>query len=276
MIEQSVSVGTPLLVTPAQKPRVCVGVPVYGPQDSIWWNQFAQHMAELHNSVEVVDIVVAGSMATDHNRNIIVDEFLKKDAEWLFWIDADTVVPIGALQRLLSSGRTLVSGLYFGKNPPHPPIAYYIYNGGYTPIDKQRHWEKGELIPVDATGMGCILTHRSVFEDIRNNFSVWQVDGGGIITLHKDDILGEIKDGEHHEHDGKAYRGQWRRRLMKCTIEGLKFPYFAMELLRTEDIKFFEMARRVGHKPWLDSSIECSHLRTDPFSGESYRELNGH
>jgi hypothetical protein len=259
------------------KPRLCIGVPFYGPTEPTWWIQFAGHVSELHNTVDLVDgwLLAVGSMAADHNRNLIVEDFLKTDAEWLFWIDADTIVPIGSLNRLLAMGKTLASGVYYGKNPPHPPIAYYKYNGAFIPIDKQTRWEKGEIIPVDAAGLGCMLTHRSVYEDIREHFQVLQQAGGSLTAVHDDDIVGAITAGQVHRNDEKVINGRQRRRLIPPTIENWHFPYFALEHGRTEDLWFFDMAARVGHKAWLDTSIEALHLRTEPFTGKMYRELVG-
>lgn len=258
------------------KPSICIGVPCFGPQESNWWAQFAQHMSELPKSFELNRILVSGTMATDHNRNLIVSEFLETGAEWLFWIDADTVVPVGAINRLIATGKTLVSGLYYGKNPPHPPIAYHIFNGAYRPIDKALRWEKGEILPVDACGMGCMLTHRSVFTDIQSAYTVLQEAGGGLVAIHKDDIVGDVSSAMKHKDDGKVIGGQRRTRLVQPTLEHLKFPFFSLEHGRTEDLWFFELANRVGHKAWLDTSVECGHLRPVAFTGADYREINGH
>lgn len=262
------------------KPSVAFGVPFYSIVDGVWWAQTADFLAATAPVIDYRGLIAMGTMATDHARNTIADDFLNKTtAEWLFWIDADTLVPAGALQRLLSLGKTLASGLYYGKNPPHPPIAYYMLpNGTYIPIDKNERWEKGEIMPVDATGFGCMLTHRSVFEDIRKNFDMYQYSDSGIAVVHKADVLGDFgtSDGyHHHEHDGKVYKGQLRRRLINPTIEGLNFPFFMIDRMRTEDMHFFDLARRVGHKPWLDTSIECGHLRPVPFTGKDYRLIHG-
>lgn len=258
-----------------EKPKICIGVPCFGPQESNWWAQFSHHMSELPKDFELQRILVSGTMATDHNRNLIVKEFLETSSEWLFWIDADTIVPIGAISRLISVGKTMVSGLYYGKNPPHPPIAYYSYNGAYRPIDKGTRWEVGEILSVDACGMGCMLTHRSVFEDIQSSHTVLQEVGGGIIAVHNDNIIGEVVNARHKD-DGKVIGGQRRTRLIKPTLENLRFPFFSLEHGKTEDLWFFEMANAVGHKAWLDTSVECGHLRPIAFTGEEYRGLNGH
>lgn len=253
--------------------KIAVGIPCYGAQDPEWWSQLAINMAVWGREYELT-LIVASTMAADHNRNDIVDRFLKSDAEWLFWIDADTVVPMGAIRRLLATGKTLASGLYYGKHPPHNPIAYVRYNKAYVSIERTQNWEKGEIIPVDASGMGCMLTHRSVYEDIKENFTILQRDGGGLVPVQNKNIIGAID--EKHEHDGKVYKGQFRTRMLQPTIENMRFPFFGLEFGRTEDIWFFELAAIVGHKVWLDTSLECGHLRPKAFTGEEYREMKGH
>jgi hypothetical protein len=259
--------------------KVSLGIPFYGGVSGEWWTQTLQVVSVLAKQVDIIEIITCGSMTADHSRNVIVADFLKSQAEWLFWIDSDTMVPAGGLDRLLGVGKTLVSGLYYGKNPPNPPIAYYLYNGAVTPIDQERRWEKGEILPVDAVGMGCMLTHRSVFEDILKKYDIYQIPGGGLVPVHQDDILGDVEttDGpKSHEHDGKVYKGQLRQRLVKPSLANLRFPFFMIEHMRTEDIYFFDLARRVGHMAWLDTSVECGHLRQVPFTGADYRSQHGH
>ena len=258
--------------------KVSLGIPFYGGVAAEWWTQMLQFVATLSKSVEIGDIITCGTMTADHSRNLIASDFVKSDAEWLFWIDSDTQVPVGAVERMLGLGKTLVSGLYYGKNPPHPTIAYTKYNGAFTPLSQAAKWEKGEIIKVDAAGMGCCLTHRSVFEDILNNYQVFQIPGGGVVPIHNNDILGDVETTngpQSHEHDGKVFKGQYRQRLVKPTLANLRFPFFMIDHLRTEDMHFFELAERVGHQLYLDTSVECGHLRQLSFTGADYRDLHG-
>lgn len=257
--------------------KVALGVPFYQTVPPEWWVQLVEHAALIGKQHDFKGILAVGAMTADASRNIIVNDFLKTDAEWLLWIDSDTVVPIGALDRMLAVGKTLVSGVYYAKNEPHMPIAYYFYNGAFAPIDKLSRWEKGEILPIDAAGMGCMLTHRSVYEDILANFSLFQSsNAGGLYPIHNNSIIGEVKADEKHEHDGKVYRGQLRTRLVPVTMSNVQFPFFQIEHNRTEDIFFFNLTRQVGHKPWLDTSVECAHLTYKGYTGEDYRNEKGH
>lgn len=253
-------------------PKVAIGIPFYGAQDADFWAPLVQLVASLPNEkINYRGILTMGSMATDHNRNSIVRDFLKTDAEWLFWIDADTKVPAGAIQRLLGSHKTLVSGLYYGKHPPHPPIAYYrTPEGAYKPMDTFHDWNRGELIPVDATGLGCMLTHRSVYEEIQATHTVLQRRNGGLMAVHNDDIRGKIAGNAKHPYAGTVHKGVLYEQLIEPIIENYKFPWFALEYGRTEDMYFFNLAHRLGHKPWLDTSVVCDHIRPLPFGDEDY------
>lgn len=260
-------------------PKISIGIPSYGGVEGSWSAQLTQVVAALSKNVEICDIIDVSTMTADHARNLIAQEFLKSRAEWLMWIDSDTLVPAGSVERMLAHGKTLVSGLYYGKNPPHPPIAYTKYNGAYRPIDQEIRWERGEIIQVDSAGMGCCLSHRSVYEDIQRAFTPLQMPGGGIVNVHQSDIMGDIEttDGPYSsDTDGKVYKGQLRVRLTKPSIANMRYPFFMIEHMRTEDMYFFELATRVGHKLFLDTSIECGHIRPLPYTGADYRNEKGH
>jgi len=263
-----------------KKTKVNFGIPYYGRQDALWWSSFSHKLAILDEmGIEYGGTHLMGAMLTDKNRNEIAKAFLKTDSEWLFWIDADTVVPDGAIRRLLDLDKTLASGLYYGKGlTSHQPIAYVRVpeTGSYKPIDKVITWERGEILPIDSCGLGCMLTHRSVFEDISKNYTPYQRFDGGIVPIHNDDVRGKIVYGRSDKSDGLVIQGQLRTRVQPVSVDNPPFPYFLLEFGRTEDMKFFELADRVGHKPWLDTSIECGHLRTHPVEGEDFRKARLH
>lgn len=251
--------------------KVSLGIPCYGAQEAKWWSQLTKNVAQLSRTVQLGEILVSDSMATDHNRNLIVENFLKTDSDWLFWIDADTTVPIGSIERLLSTGKKFISGLYYAKHPPHNPIAYYK-NGdtSYKSINTDNSWERGEILEVESVGFGCMLTHRSIFEDIKKAYVVKQIVGSGMTLIHKDDIsesLPKLQPGLH----GNILSQQ----VIDPEFEP-KFPFFALEFGRTEDIWFTEKAKRVGYKVYVDTSIECGHLYPNETTGKTYRDLYGY
>jgi hypothetical protein len=63
---------------------------------------------------------------TDANRNKIVNEgFLEGGADWVFWIDDDTVPPVNAIVQLAKAGREFIAGLYFLPEKTLQPHSLY-------------------------------------------------------------------------------------------------------------------------------------------------------
>lgn len=249
--------------------KLCIGIPAYGSQPPSWWRPLLVEAYKLRDyGIELVDVLVEQTMATDANRNSIATTFLDKtDADWLWWIDADNPVILGGIRRLMDTGKNLVTGLYLGRGEKPYPIAYsQTEDGRYESIPP---WTRGEIIPVDSAGMGALLSHRSVFEDIRKNFIPLQRADGGIIAVHADDIEGDYFSSMMSEKDGKVIDGIKHERVFEPTVDA-KVPFFALQMGRTEDIGFFEKASRVGHQLWLDTSVEVAHLTEKPRKPQEY------
>ena len=110
-------------------------------------------------------------------RNILVKQFLDHTTcEWMWMLDADIVFDTLCLDKLLEVAdpveRPLVAGLYFGggRSNPISPIMYQLVdpasNNG-NPVQTIKSWPTGSVVKADATGGGCLLGHRSVFEKLR-------------------------------------------------------------------------------------------------------------
>lgn len=141
------------------------------------------------------------------SRNHLARRFLEQtDSEWSLWIDDDVIMPCGsaglfrylvggvdpgtkgrndghwsykmnddvaglsAPSRLISHGKTIVSGVYFDRLG-HDSITAVFGTG------PQQKLPADTLLPVDFAGFGCMLVHRSVYLDIAKKFPE---------TYHKD------------------------------------------------------------------------------------------
>ncbi len=241
-------------------PSVMLGLTTYGPQDQSWWKHLLAFVISCQgNDIDLLNISVASGMAIDHNRNQVADEFLRSDAEWLFWMDADNVYPLGALPRLLATEKKLVTGIYFTKEEnPHPVVYNRVISGQYKAIED---WNRGELLPIDMAGMGMCLTHRSVFEDIKKNYTVVQRSTGSITLIHNSDIHGKLEKTCKHT-DFVVQHGRLTVNVQQPDFDYHFFPFFNLEYLRTEDVGFFEIARRSGHQAYCDTSVVTEHLWT--------------
>lgn len=158
---------------------------IHGGQVDPRFFQYHEQLIDFTRSkgIAVVPAVVE-RLHVDRARNEIVDMVLHpekprppqypngvnqvyKDATHIFWIDDDMLVPPNAIVQLLRDDQPIVGGLYFGRQPPHLPIAY-------------RHIEENQWVAVtefctglqevDAMGFGCMLVRREVFEQMERPY----------------------------------------------------------------------------------------------------------
>lgn len=127
----------------------------------------------------------------DQARNFLVDRFLASDREWFLSVDTDVILPECVVSRLLTRGQPLISALiYVNAKPPFPQVYRRIADfgfGGFGVYLVYQDFEPGELVEADATGAGCLLVHRDVFEAIpkRKPFRWFQHEQRG------EDLFGE-------------------------------------------------------------------------------------
>ena len=93
--------------------------------------------------------------------------------EWLWFLDADVIVPASALIRLLSHRLPIVSGLYHQRFPTWTgeELRYMpcMFNEGRDAQGNMvrtevKDFQYGQLVEVHYAPAGCLLIHRSVFE----------------------------------------------------------------------------------------------------------------
>lgn len=181
-------------------------------------------------------------------RNILAGRFLASEAKWAFWVDGDTVPPFGyanafyhrfnarpdfikpewldkhAVQQLQSRQKTLIGGVVAARNPGNQLVIQPDLNPRNEADknkvrDLKRKGPMNEVYPVGYVGTGCLMAHRSVFEDIMKKFP------------------------ERFEKDAPFnFFGQ--------TTPGRKIG---------EDIIFSKLAAEAGHPAFLDLSVWAAH-----------------
>jgi predicted peroxiredoxin len=100
----------------------------------------------------------------DAARNFLAEK-LPDDADYLLFLDSDTLPPSDAIEKLLAHDKPIVGGLYFMRMPPFWPLMMKrdAATGLYAAI---KDWPENSLVEVDSTGLGCLLIKREVFEKI--------------------------------------------------------------------------------------------------------------
>jgi hypothetical protein len=129
---------------------------------------------------------IAGSGNIYHSRNLITKIFLEdKEADWLWFVDADMGFPEWALQRLLGAAdkneRPVVGGLCFGlatigwdeityaeQYESFPTIGYWNFDEAGTIVGYRylTEYPDDTVCKVDTSGAACVLIHRSALEKI--------------------------------------------------------------------------------------------------------------
>ena len=253
-----------------------------------WWKQVSPVTAfcvsQLTDRRRAASMLNFGDAFVAHSRNGCVDSFLQTQCEWFLTIDDDMVVPFGnpawfkthtrfddfpekflalnAIDRLMSHGKTLVGALYFGRHPEGPPV----YNEGALGGPEAAYARKAphdQVKPTRWVGTGCMLVHRTVFEDIEKKFPQLargaSKRGGHWFTSTEASLVERIH----------ALRDQ----LQSGPLDGQK-AYAALAgledlIARTrsenslgvgEDVSFCLRAASAGHQPHVDMGLVCGHL----------------
>lgn len=225
-----------------------------------------------------------GDAFVAHTRNIIGDVFLRSKHEWLLTIDDDMFVPIGdaatlrsftgwnlpepfasfhALDRLMSSGKTLVGALYFGRQSVNSPP---VYNEGTASKDEAVYARKGPhdvVKPTRWVGTGCMLIHRTVFEDIEKKFPILaRKDGSGgnwftsteaslreSTQKIRDALLADLTPNGAYKAADSLNQAVARANAENSLGSG-------------EDVSFCLRAAAAGHVPHVDMGLRCGHFGT--------------
>ena len=129
----------------------------------------------LLNSPEGCDVghIRAHGQSPARNRNIMIRQALELEADYVFFIDDDCLVPPDTLVKLYNHQVDIVSGLYCMRNHPHKPIVFDVANDDGTCKWTQLHSQDEGLKHIVATGMGALLVKCDVFRKIQEKHAYW-------------------------------------------------------------------------------------------------------
>lgn len=108
-------------------------------------------------------ITFAHGQSPARNRNLMIQQALDHDCTHVLFLDDDLAFEPDLLTRLLTHDVDLVSGIYFMRSFPHNPIIFDNMMPDGKCSARFLHEGDSGLIPVVATGLGCLLINTRVF-----------------------------------------------------------------------------------------------------------------
>jgi glycosyltransferase involved in cell wall biosynthesis len=134
-----------------------VGVPAI--EAPSWWFVLAMQGIAYPPNWTKQNQIVWGREVGDA-RNHIVEQAIKANAEYLLFLDDDTMPPPNLFIKLLSLKKDIASGLYCTKTLPSYPLIFEREGEGCF-----GDWKLGDLVRVWGCGMGATLINMRVFTE---------------------------------------------------------------------------------------------------------------
>ena len=238
-----------------------------------------------------------GDALIAHARNKLLDTLVNTGVEYGFFLDDDMIVPCGnagwfnrytglalpenfagqhTINRLMSHGKTLVSGLYFQRKEGGKAVYYEALADGPASVEENRVARAapaGTLKQTAWAGTGCLLVHRSVALDMREKMP-WLAPQGPNESWHYfssasdsllqklPEIAGELdgaltgfRDGESEHSLEKRIKGV-QHRVNELVSSAVR----TNRLQGGEDEVFGRRAAACGHPTFVDYGVVCGHV----------------
>jgi hypothetical protein len=224
-----------------------------------------------------------GDAFVAHSRNTCADLFLASPCEWMLMVDDDMLIPFGnahwfnayagtnlpekfaganALDRLLSHGKKLIGGLYFGRHRNGLPM----YGEGASNPKEHEFALKAPMDIIKPTrwvATGCLLIHRQVFEDIEKKYPALarnaERKGGHWFTSSEADLLPGLEAIRKEMADGPM-TGEKALRAYSLIESLAKKCRSNSSLGMGEDVTLCVRAAAAGHQPYVDFGLVCGHV----------------
>ncbi len=233
-----------------------------------------------------------------HARNILLDRLVASNVPWGLMVDDDMILPWGnaawfkrytkmdipdefaglhTINQLLTHNKTLVGGLYFGRNDGGRAMYYDALMPTPQGEEENRHAHlapRYELREVGWAATGCLLINRQVALDMREKMpwlapqhptEPWQYFSNASDALLREfDALRNETTQAHQQvlsgqmtMDGvERLLDDARRRLEEASASVRKDN----RLQLGEDGVFGTRAKKCGHPTFVDFSIVCGHV----------------
>ena len=166
------------------KPRVFVGIPTTGfvRQELMRWC-----LGILRHPDYNFTFYPTKKSTIQHNRNFLVNEFLKSDAEWFLTVDSDVAPPLNIMEVIKDTDKDIIAPVNMvWKSWGLAPLISMKTDKGYRVTDYDKAMSKDTLVEVDGTGTTCLFIRRKVLEEMKPPWFEFIYDENGLLTVGED------------------------------------------------------------------------------------------
>jgi GT2 family glycosyltransferase len=125
-----------------------------------------------------IKLYTQSSYAIDVARNKIA--MAAENYDYIFWVDADILLPENALVNLLEHDKDIVSGVYVYKDLVNDSAVLKRFNGNdkYGDVKVKELLDEPSPSEIDACGFGCVLMKTEILKKIEYPYFVYTADMG--------------------------------------------------------------------------------------------------
>jgi len=213
------------------KKRVLIATPSYGDVKAQYHINYMNLLVRLmklqftEEEYEFFPLTIYNQFVYDA-RNKAVETAQSAGCDYIFFIDADMIVPPDTFERLVAHDKECVGCLAFKRAAPYLPLVYRLEetteDGRYR-FGIRDDWPKNELTKVDAIGGACFLVKTSVFDKLeRPYFYIKENTGEDIwfsILMIEKEIPMYVDTGAPVGHLGEIIVGEDTYRGYKAQME---------------------------------------------------------
>jgi len=137
---------------------------------------FAQSLVQLHTADigGPANIAFLPGSLIYVARDMLADQALAIDAEYMLWLDSDIVFGPELLHDLMAAKKDFITGLYFKRRPPFNPVLYKKVRYGQEPSEFEAvnydDYPVDSIFEIDACGFGAVLMKTQMIRDVRERY----------------------------------------------------------------------------------------------------------
>ena len=112
------------------------------------------------------DVCFKGGTLVYNGREALANEAIDNGYTHVLWLDADMVFSPDIFEKLMSNGKSFVTGVYISRHAPYKSVIYK----SVCPDERVTELPD-ELFEIEACGFGCVLIETEILRDV--NLSFW-------------------------------------------------------------------------------------------------------